>query len=850
MKVFSKIDLLWGYLQLPLDPDSRYLTAFVMHLGVYQFKSLPFGISTGPSAFQKVIKTMLDGCDNCANILDDILVYGVDMADHDRHLRKVLDRLEKYNATVRVDKCVIGADEVEFDGHRISGSGIKPLKSNVDAILRIPTPTNRKELLRFICTAAYYMKFIPDFADMCAPLRQLLKDDVEWSWSDECQSRFEDIKQKLTKAPVLAHFDVGASTLVMCDASSSALGACLAQRQNNVERPVAFASRTLTAAERKYSASEREALACLWAAEHWHFYLYGRKFTLITDHMALKTLLTTGGSGHRPLRLHRWADRLYQFTFDVVYRKGKDHVVPDCLSRSYELPSAVKPEMASSATQQSDDMEDEALIQSIFGAVGQSVVTLEAVAMATASDPTLQQVRQFVIDGWPTTRSGVSSDLRAYFDVQHELSVVGDCIARGCRTVIPPCLQSAILNLAHEGHPGIVKMKSKCREAVWWPGVDANIEQFVRECAACVISGKSVRPISAPLHPVPVPSGPWKKISLDIAGEFVAAPTQHRYVIVAVDYFSKWPEAAACTTVTSSTVIEFLTTIFDRLGLVEEIVTDNGVQFTSAAFEDFLKAHGIRHSVSALYAPQSNAEVERFNRVLKAGLRMAIAEGKPFITGLRQTLATYRTTPHATTGVSPASLMLRFPVRTPLTMLRSTSTSSEEPVTSSRVQKRVKFCQNKMAEYHDQKHHVKSLTVKPGDWVRIRLPDVPHKLAPVYSEPREVLKANDRTVWLTNGQRWNARRCIRHRSSLRQRQKQEVTSSDHRVDERRPQASSAIEHSDSSEPEVLTFSFPPADRIRYNGQNQNLELRRSNRKRTQRDFGPVISHGEAKRQKH
>jgi hypothetical protein len=475
--VFSKIDLLWGYLQLPLASDCRYLTAFVTHEGVFQFKSLPFGLATGPSAFHKVIRKIFEGLEGCVSILDDILVFGSSMAEHDENLRRVLDRLVKYNATIRRDKCVIGAAEVDFNGHRVSGSGIKPLVSNVAAILNIPVPVDAKQLMRFICTASYYMKFIPGFEDLCEPLRRLLKADVEWNWSPACQTSFDELKQRISQPPVLAHFNPVAPIFITCDASAFALGAQLSQYQEGEERPIAFASRTLSPAERNYSASEREALACLWASEHWHFYVYGRRFTLVTDHQALKTLLSSAGSGHRPLRLHRWADRLFQYDFSVVYRPGKFNVVADCLSRAFDT-AAMTPEVQSKCDDVIDESNhDDGLVQSIFGNLATPVVTLEAVAVATTVDPDLPQVMLFVRQGWPTAKSALPPALRPYYDLRAELSLVldGRCLLRGCRVVIPPCLRSTLLELAHAGHPGIARMKAKCRDAIWWPGIDADV---------------------------------------------------------------------------------------------------------------------------------------------------------------------------------------------------------------------------------------------------------------------------------------------------------------------------------------------------------------------------------------
>ena len=203
---------------------------------------MPFGLASGPSAFHQVIRKILDGLDGCVSILDDILIYGRTVAEHDERLRRVLDRLARYNTTVRQNKCLIGVPEVNFNGHRLSEAGIRPLTSNVEAIQAIPVPTNAKQLLRFVCTASYYLKFVSEFAEICEPLRQLLKADAVWNWSTVCQHSFELLKTKIVSPPVLAHFDVTAPTIVTCDASSVAVGACLSQLHQDEERPIAFAS--------------------------------------------------------------------------------------------------------------------------------------------------------------------------------------------------------------------------------------------------------------------------------------------------------------------------------------------------------------------------------------------------------------------------------------------------------------------------------------------------------------------------------------------------------------------------------------------------------------------------------
>jgi hypothetical protein len=445
----------------------------------------------------------------------------------------------------------------------------------------------------------------------------------------------------------------------------------------------------------------------------------------------------------------------------------------------------------------------------------------------------------------------VPADLRTFYAIRDELSTVvkGQCIVRGSRTVVPYSLRAAVLELAHEGHPGIVRMKQRCREAVWWPGIDGDVETFVRDCVACIVSGKSVRPVPGPLQPAQLPSGPWRKLALDFAGEFFAAPAHQRYLLVAMDYYSKWPEVALCGSATSAAVIEFLTGLFDRFGLVEEVVTDNGVQFTSFEFADFLRSLGIRHCLTALYSPQANSEAERLNRVIKNGVKAALAEGKSFKDGVRQTLAAYRTTTHATTGATPASLMLAFPVRTPLSVLSPSNSAGTSATRAAAVENRVRFQQQRAARDHDRRTRATPTSIVAGDWVRIRLPRRSHKLAPTYSEPFEVDKVKGNCVVLRNGQRWNLRRCLRHRTCLRQPSTERAELGEQPSS--RPSAPPPSQDSEQDDVAVFTFptqlAVPPvapqaaaqAAPPRLVATDQQVP-RRSRRVFKQRDFGPFV----------
>ncbi len=755
--LFSKIDLRWGYLQVKLAEDSRYLTTFITHEGMFQYKRLCFGISSGPSCFQQIVRGITAGLDGVVNLLDDLLIHGRTCHEHDTRLKAVLQRLSDHHATVNVDKTVLGAAELDFDGFRISADGVRPMTSHTKALRELKAPTNEKEVRSFLGATGFYIKFVPHYADIVEPLRNLLR-GVDWNWSCDCQKAFEQVVNSIASASHLAHFDTSAkaTTVLTTDASSVALGACLSQIINGEERPVAFASRVLSSTERNYSATEREAWACIWASEHWHFYLYGRKYILHTDHQALRMLFMAPGKGHRPLRLHRWADRLLQYGPDIQYCSGERIAMADYLSRMTDMGIA-KPAQA--------ELNSVLTVATIFGNSELPVLLASELQVATTGDVTLQTALRHVSEGW-CGRSSLAAELKSFYDVRETLSCSDEgLLMKDNAVVIPGVLRARVLQLAHEGHPGIVKMKQRCRATVWWPGMNCDVERHVRHCAPCAVSGKSCRPTAPPLQPIGFPPRPWHTLAIDIFGEVTWAPSHQRYLIVLVDLHSKWPEVAACGTVTSSSIINFLSDLFWHHGLPDNIISDNGPQFTSHEFESFLSSHGIRHNRTAVYNPPANGACERFNKVLKEGLSVACAEAAQFLPALKRILANYRSLPHTTTGESPAKLWYGREMRMPLDCLysctSSTLCSSAAPTSDSVVAKRVRFAQDKSKEYTDRVRHAKAPSFVAGDYIRTLRPFRAHKLDAKWSQPKKVVSVHNFTLTLDDGKKWNVRKCIR-----------------------------------------------------------------------------------------
>nr|XP_037279754.1 uncharacterized protein K02A2.6-like [Rhipicephalus microplus] len=667
-RCFSKVDLASAYYQVVLHPDSRDLTSYITHDGLFRFKN-------------------------------DIIIFGKTESEHRQNLEQVLERIAEAGLKLN-EKCVFISSELSFLGHRVSAEGIAPLQIKIDAIINAPAPRDAATLRSFLGLAEYYSEFVPRLAKQVEPMRRLLRKDVHFDWDDAAKESFAGVKRLLASHKVFRMFDPTLPVIVATDASAYGLGAVLQQVEGSHVRTVAFASRTLTETERKYSAGESEVLACLWACEKWHVYLWGRSFTLLTDHQALVALLSSRSTGQRPLRIARWTTRLLRYDFKIQYRSGAHNQVADALSR---LPVP--------------DTEGGFHVDEEVVSLVTSSVHRENLQVATAEDDILRQVMQFIQSSWPT-RKRFAAELTPYYEIRDELSVVDGLLLRTERVVVPAKLRDTFIQLAHESHPRIVKTKQRIREKYWWPCLDKHVEAAIRSCSACQASDKSVKNWQAPLQPVPLPDRPWDKISIDIMGPFERAPADCRFVIVIGDYFSRWPEIAFCSDTTSRTVINFLLAVFARKGYPTELVSDHGRQFTSSEFECFLADRGIKHFFSAVYHPQANGLVERFNRVLQSYIQLALLEQRPIKTTVIEYLGIYRATPHSATGISPAVLLHGRHMRTSLDVVGQPSADfCTHPARElRRLRRRVCEYQQRNKAYADKRRAAREPKFKVGSF--------------------------------------------------------------------------------------------------------------------------------------
>ena len=291
-KVFSKLDLSHAYVQLNVDKESQEYLTISTHKGLYSYFKLPYGVKSSPKIFQAKMDQILQGIEKCVCKQDDILVGGNDWQENLKILAEVLDRLHKYNLHLKLPKCEFLKPEVVQLSLKISAVGLQPVEEKINAVKKAPTPCNVSELTSFLGMMQYYHSLLPGLATMLAPLHKLLQKGMQWEWTHDCQKAFEACKEGLTSDSLLVHYDLNRELRLACDASSYGLGAVLSHiMDDSQESPIAYASRTLSSSERNYAQIKREALSIVYGVKKFHQFLYGRKFTLVTDHQPLLVLL-------------------------------------------------------------------------------------------------------------------------------------------------------------------------------------------------------------------------------------------------------------------------------------------------------------------------------------------------------------------------------------------------------------------------------------------------------------------------------------------------------------------------------------------------------------------------------
>ena len=706
---FTTLDLKSGYWQVKIRPEDREKTAFSVGKGLWQFTVMPFGLCNAPATFQrlmeKILKDMLTKI--CLVYLDDVIIFGKSFEEMLENLSKVFRRIREANLRINPEKCVFFRKNVKYLGHIISAEGVVTDPEKISAVKDWPVPHTKKQLRSFLGFCSYYRKFVKGFSFISKPLYALTEDKVKFSWGEECQNAFDELKRVLSFSPMLSFPREEEKFILDTDASNIGIGAVLSQKQDGKERVIAYFSRVLNKAERNYCVTRRELLAIVEAIKAFRHYLLGQKFLIRTDHVSLRWLLS-----FRDLegQLARWLERLQQFEFEIVFRKGQFHGNADGLSRRH---------CESQGCRYCAKIEENCARES------RKTITLARITLAEENleewqreqkeDPSLSVIFRGKETGVRPLRTEVSDvSTRIYLSYWDVINLKNGVLYKSwyapnlkssfLQLLVPRKRVKEILEKAHDslsgGHFGVNKTLEKIRKRFYWASCKQDVEDWCKSCEVCVARKGPLGKGKSPLQIFNVGT-PFERVQMDILGPFPITSSGNKYLLVVVDCFTKWVEAFPLRNIRAKTVAEvFVNQIVSRHGTPFEVHTDQGRNFESKLFTELMELLGIRKTRTTALHPQSDGQVERQHQTITNYLAKYISSNqKDWDRWIPMFLLAYRTSKHEATGVTPAELYFARDLRLPLDLLRGKPPESckEDPHTAEGF---VKDFQRKMEGFH------------------------------------------------------------------------------------------------------------------------------------------------------
>lgn len=670
-KIFSTLDLKSGYWQVGLDPADREKTAFTIGTGLYQFTVMPFGLCNAPATFERLMETVLKGLSwkTCLVYLDDIIVVGKNVEDHMRNLEEVFKRMREANLKFSPKKCNLFRKEVSFLGHIISGKGVAVDPEKTRAVSEWPVPKDQHELRSFLGLCTYYRRYVLGFANIAKPLTRLTEKDQKFVWDESCMNAFEQLKEALVSAPILAYPLAEGKFILDTDASNFGIGGVLSQIQQGQEKVIGYFSKTLSKPERNYCVTRKELLAVVKSAEHFYKYLYGRKFLLRTDHAALQWLLRFKNPEGQ---MARWIERLQEYNFDTEHRAGGQHRNADALSRRPCIPECKHCSRAEEKTANlcrttatAPEWSDEELI-----ADQEADPELGLIKRWKAADekPVWQEVSRFspsIKSYWAQWESIVIEDGVLKRAVESE-----DGKDRRLQLLVPKKRVPEVLRQLHSevsgGHLGVNRTMERLRQRFYWVKCKEDVKDWCRKCEVCASSNGPQPRRKAPMRQYNVGS-PFERIAIDIAGPFPTSDQGNKYILVAMDYFTKWAEAYALPNQEATTVADVLIKEFiSRFGVPRELHSDQGRNFESEIFQRMCEVLGIHKTRTTALHPQSDGMVERMNRTMGKYLSKVVSDHqRDWDQYIPLFLLAYRSSVHASTNESPANVLFGRELRLP-----------------------------------------------------------------------------------------------------------------------------------------------------------------------------------------
>jgi hypothetical protein len=546
---FSTFDLRSSYHQVPLLPKDADKTAFICREGMYRFKKMPFGLCNAGATFQRLMDITLSGLsfEVCLAYLDDIIVFSSDEASHMERLRLVLTRLLEAGLKLKPAKCALMRRSVLFLGHIISSDGIATDPQKTTAISEWPTPQNVKEVRTFLGICGYYRRFVDGFAAIAKPLYALTEKNRKFEWTTQSQEAFDRLKSSLTAPPILGMPNDTDQMVLDTDASNWAIGAVLSQRQGNVERVIAYASRKLSRSEANYCVTRRELLAIVYFLKYFRHYLLGRPFIVRTDHAALQWLRRTPDIAGQQAR---WLSVIEEYDFEIQHRPGARHGNADAMSR-------IPCRKTGCRCNDESDLQVRGISEMGINKDDHWAGEID-IAEAQDEDQELCVVKQMKIADAAAPSfddiAGRSSLVKSLCRQYHRLVVEKDTLMRlfevpqaatmTKQVVLPRSRRRPFITQVHEslGHLGLSRTKSAVQERAYWPGWSTDVEAVLRECTVCARYKRGSAPKQTYLRPF-VSGEPFETVSIDITGPHPRSRNGFVYILTVQDHFTKWAEA-------------------------------------------------------------------------------------------------------------------------------------------------------------------------------------------------------------------------------------------------------------------------------------------------------------------
>ena len=541
-------------------------------------------------------------------------------------------------------------------------------------------------------------------------MRQLLGKDADWRWGFEQAKQFTELKDILASTPVLTPYSVSAETMISADASAYGIGAAILQRVKGEWKPVAYASRALTAAEKRYAQIEKEALAICWSCDKFHYYVAGKEITIETDHRPLLAILGEKELAKLPIRVQRFRLKMMNYTYKIIYTPGSKLVLADALSRSPVQ------ELKDSSI---EELKDSSVVLELMDSLEISSGRLNRIKAAMLEDEIGTLLKQFTIRGWPSSKD-VPKEVKSFYTFREYLTCIDGILFYMNRVFIPEMEREKVLREIHEGHQGETKCIRRACEVVWWPGMSRDIRDLVKECIKCE---EFRRKPKEPLITTPLPEKPWWRIAVDLFEK------DGENYLVTVDYYSRYISVHELKDSTEAKVIVAeLEKLFCMIGVPNTIVSDNGPQFIADCFKKFVTKWDIDHVTSSPKYPQSNGEAERAVQTVKILMRKNL--------NLQAALCAYRDTPLAN-GYSPSQLLFNRP-------MNSMGIMSGKQVDVGRLKTFEKDQRIKQSFNYNRRHAVRERSpIAVGQAVVVREPQKrPAPATVIATQGREVVVAN------------------------------------------------------------------------------------------------------------